>query len=1628
MRIALLVLAALLIIAVACPAATVVFDGNRGQAGLVVSSSSESQVEVTFRLASMNIEEVDVAGTPMQQITIPGVILPNDVGAPDLPGLGRFIAVPEGAQARLEILSLKSQVFEGLDVIPAAQMPFETDDSPLTYEKDEAIYGRDALYPDQAIRLSDPVSLRGVDAVILGITPFQYNPVTRELVVYTDVDVRVTFEGGTGHFGDDRLRSRHWEPILQENLANYSSLPEIDFGARASTRDDEYEYVIVVPDDPTYIAWADSLKRWRTLQGIDTGIVTLTETGATYGEIEDWVDNAYNTWATPPVAVLLLADYVSNGGTTGITCGPYSYYYYTCVTDNWYADVNGDYLPDIAFARMTANPSNIETLVRKAIDYERYPSTNADFYHQPVVACGWQEERWFTICTEIVYGFLHNVLGKAPVREYAIYQGSPGSIWSSNANTYMLIDYFGPGGLGYIPDTPEHLTDWGGNAARLNSDINRGAFIVQHRDHGGETGWGEPDYDIGDLAGLSNDDLPFVFSINCLTGKYNIGGQCFAEAFHWMNQGALGLIAASETSMSFVNDAFVFGIYDLLWPEFDPGYPARGRDTGSTNLRPAFANASGKYYLQASNWPYNPEDKELTFQLFHHHGDAFTTLYSEMPQALTVSHQGVLPVGASTFQVTADAGSVIALTVDGEIIGVAEGTGAPVTMTVDPVPVPGTARLTVTKANYYRHSEDVLVIYPVTYEIAPATVPVSQPSDVTVTVWDSEGYPLPDVVITIDGWGIQPASDTTDGAGQAHLTVSPPYGEDLVVTGREIGQTYDALADVLPVTGATPLTTPDIAASVPSIGLYGSLTPFYEGEIVGTATEDRLAIYASGCGVEDETSGSGSTVTLLVTPTSTGTIHAALAKKGCDVYLEDIGVDVVYGQVAGEVYEASRAPIAGAKIKVYAAGTDTTGASPLYEAESAGDGSYAIADDIEVGYYDAYVLKFGYLTHFSELFVRYADNDVDFYLAPAPSGLVHGYVTEEGTGRPLEATIKLYRADNLTLYAETTSDTLAGGYYEVSLPYFNYQMKVRAYHHMPVSLGITVDEPSEPMDFVLEQTLGSILVLSDGVARGGDVKIDPKSGAPLGTVPGETDASRSAGQIAADLFDLGFDVTEETAAGSDPLTWLDYDLVVSASGENHNPVASQAYRDALEDHVRDGGKLLIEGGEIGYDADVHPGYPTFMANVLHIVDWIDDSSGNLTVFDNTHPVTTFPNAIGTIAFTYDDYGDQDANVVASDAAMVCSWTGSSGDASVIVYDNNPNPQSGLIVYFGFNYTAAAAPGRVDLLENTVVYLLTPETPPTGSISGIVMLEGETDHSGVRVTADPGGEYAFTDVTGYYLIDQMYDDTYTVLATKEGWSTAVVEDVVVYDGQLTGGVNMILFPIIEFEYCESPELSIPDSNPAGVYDTLTYPDDITISDVEVFVNLTHTYIGDLIIEITSPEGTSVRLHNRSGGSADDIFGWYDSQLSVDGPGELADFIGEGSMGEWQVWVSDNAGSDTGVLHDWCVHVWGGASSSAPGGDLGDVPSDYVLRGASPNPFNPVTEIAYGLPERGHVALRVYNVAGKLVRVLVDGEVDGGYHAATWDGRDDRGEAVGSGVYFCRMEAEGFEEAAKMVLLK
>ncbi|HFE64015.1 MAG TPA: T9SS type A sorting domain-containing protein, partial [Caldithrix sp.] len=94
----------------------------------------------------------------------------------------------------------------------------------------------------------------------------------------------------------------------------------------------------------------------------------------------------------------------------------------------------------------------------------------------------------------------------------------------------------------------------------------------------------------------------------------------------------------------------------------------------------------------------------------------------------------------------------------------------------------------------------------------------------------------------------------------------------------------------------------------------------------------------------------------------------------------------------------------------------------------------------------------------------------------------------------------------------------------------------------------------------------------------------------------------------------------------------------------------------------------------------------------------------------------------------------------------------------------------------------------------------------------------------------------------------------------------------------------------------------------------------------------------------------------------------------------------------------------------------------------VPQTYAISQNYPNPFNPTTSIDYQIPKAGQITLDIYDMLGQRVRRLMDGWHESGYYSAEWDGRDDAGLPVASGIYIYRFRAGGYQAARKMILLR
>ena len=135
------------------------------------------------------------------------------------------------------------------------------------------------------------------------------------------------------------------------------------------------------------------------------------------------------------------------------------------------------------------------------------------------------------------------------------------------------------------------------------------------------------------------------------------------------------------------------------------------------------------------------------------------------------------------------------------------------------------------------------------------------------------------------------------------------------------------------------------------------------------------------------------------------------------------------------------------------------------------------------------------------------------------------------------------------------------------------------------------------------------------------------------------------------------------------------------------------------------------------------------------------------------------------------------------------------------------------------------------------------------------------------------------------------------------------------------------------------------------------------------------------------------------------------------------------------LAHNTVKDVAIAPDgavWAATSGGGISKFVPSttiveGDK-DTPSGFAVTGNFPNPFNPETSIQFTLPEDGVVNLAVYNIMGQKVRELVADTMQAGTHSVIWDGKDDMGNVVSSGIYLSRLISGENVAAGRMLLLK
>lgn len=551
--------------------------------------------------------------------------------------------------------------------------------------------------------------------------------------------------------------------------------------------------------------------------------------------------------------------------------------------------------------------------------------------------------------------------------------------------------------------------------------------------------------------------------------------------------------------------------------------------------------------------------------------------------------------------------------------------------------------------------------------------------------------------------------------------------------------------------------------------------------------------------------------------------------------------------------------------------------------------------------------------------------------------------------------------------------------------------------------NITVDGPHT---VALTASLGRVLVVDD--TQGGTGPAD----------------------MALWLTNLGYDHQTITPDGLLTTNLESWQVMVLSTGSAENPAISSSnpvYREVIREWADMGGPIFLESGNVApnivfYDEE-------FAQDVFRLKANLPSNGGyfvrNAATAD--HPVVTTPNALGSSMILPYNVNGQDTVLPTPGAVSLYSPYSFPGAAGVLAYDDTSAPQGGHFVYLTGDITTFWASANVDLLfENAMEWLAAVEPAPSASISGQVNLLGATD-GGVTVTA--GRFYETTTAPdGTFTLPDMYEGIHTVRVFHPGFEVGLVDVTLAVDEHLTG-LDFELSPTEEFVAYNDTVTAIPGSNALGVDMFIEFgPEHVgkTLADIQVTVDISHQNSGEVTLKLFSPTGTEVCLRHRTGGGDIDIVGTFATDLSVDGPGSLDDYLGEPIEGIWRLNVSDTVIQVNGEVNYWALHLFSALDVSAV--EDGNPPHRTALLANVPNPFNPLTRIAFDMARDGHAKLAVYDLGGRRIRTLVDGHLPAGRHALVWDGKDSGGRQAASGVYLYRLETGSDTWQRKMLLIK
>jgi len=649
---------------------------GKSENGIQVHKNTNDELIMSFNYAGINKVDVNTAKGTFTQLVLEGSYRTGNVGDPQMPSTKKLIQVPMGAELSVDVIGYDVQEYVlpnyGIanKILPfQPSYPKNMDPANQEFIYHESKYQNDEFTDFTIAQIGKVGILRGMNIAQVTVNPINYNPVTNVLRVYNNIEIKVAFKNGDATKTANSLRKNQspYFTDIQNSIINATKASKDNYNDNPDHTNYPVKYLIVT--DPAFENQLADFVTWKTKKGFEVTLVTTNEIGSTATDIKTWIHAQYNaaTETDPAPTFFLLVGDVGQvpASATGGESNKKTDLYYACM------DGDGDIIPDMYYGRFSAQTSEqLQAMLDKVLYYEKYEFSDASYLNDITLIAG-ADGTW-------------NPDAGQPTINYG-------------TNNYFNTD-------NGFSNVNAYLSSYSGCYDNERFRVS----MINYTAHCSETSWGDPNLTISAVNAMENEGkYPLAIGNCCLAADFGTD-ECIGET--WMrkaNGGAVAYIGSSPSSYWYEDFYWSVGAHSFVAgssPTFE-GSTLGAYDAPYVsdylcvdalifvgNLAVTEAHDQGfatsitaQYYWEAYNCLSDPS-------LF---------IYLTEGKTNTVSHLPTLPIGVTEYEVSAEAGSYVAISKDGILHGAAivpeSGT---VVVSIDPITTGGNADIVVTKAQY----------------------------------------------------------------------------------------------------------------------------------------------------------------------------------------------------------------------------------------------------------------------------------------------------------------------------------------------------------------------------------------------------------------------------------------------------------------------------------------------------------------------------------------------------------------------------------------------------------------------------------------------------------------------------------------------------------------------------------------------------------------------------------------------------------------------------------------------------------------------------------------------------------------------------------------------------------------